>query len=271
MAVYWDTYVVPWAIDIFLALAIFFIGRKAGQVIISLLEKAMKRAKVEAMLINFVSSICSALVLLVVIVAALTQLGVDTTSLIALVGAAGLAIGLALQDSLKNFAAGVLLIIFRPFKEGDYVETAGIAGLVEHITIFNCVLRTPDNREVIVPNGAIYSNVITNYSARDTRRIDLTFGIGYDSDLRRAKTVLEELVAADTRILSEPEPVIAVSALADSSVNLIVRPWVRSEDYWNVLWSLTEQVKLRFDDEGISIPYPQMDVHLHRSAGPQSG
>jgi len=184
--------------------------------------------------------------------------------LLALVGAAGLAIGLSLQDSLKNFAAGVMLVIFKPFREGDFVEAAGVSAVVEHIQIFNTIMRTGDNREVIVPNGAIYSGVITNFSARDTRRIDMVFGIGYDDDLRKAKEVLAEIIAADDRILKDPAPVIAVSELADSSVNFVVRPWVNSADYWAVLWGTTEAVKLRFDEEGISIPFPQMDVHMHK-------
>lgn len=261
---YLDSHVMPWAINILLALVIFFVGRKLADIVVKLIEPMLRRSKLDNMLIGFVLSIAKALMLLVIVVAALSQLGVDTTSLIALVGAAGLAIGLALQDSLKNFAAGVMLVIFRPFKEGDFVETAGIAGLVENISVFNSILRTPDNREVVVPNGAIYANVITNYSARDTRRIDMVFGIGYDDDLLKAKRLLQQIVDEDSRILPEPEPVIAVSELADSSVNFVVRPWVNSADYWDVLWQTTEKVKLRFDAEGISIPFPQMDVHLHK-------
>ena len=261
---FFDVYVFPWAVDIALALAIFFVGRWVVKQLLKVVERLMRRSKVEDMLINFVSSIINVVLLLFVIVAALNQLGVDTTSLIALVGAAGLAIGLSLQDSLKNFAAGVMLIVFKPFREGDFVEAGGVAAVVEHIQIFNTVMRTGDNREVIVPNGAIYSGVITNFSARDTRRVDMVFGIGYDDDLRKAKQLLNEIIAADERILQDPAPVLAVSELADSSVNFVVRPWVKSADYWAVLWDTTETVKLRFDEEGISIPYPQMDVHLHK-------
>ncbi|WP_415893901.1 mechanosensitive ion channel family protein [Neptuniibacter sp. PT8_73] len=261
---FFDAYVFPWIVDIALALAIFFIGRWVVKQVIKLLERVLRKAKVEDMLVNFVSSIASVALLLFVIVASLNQLGVDTTSLIALLGAAGLAIGLSLQDSLKNFAAGVMLVIFKPFREGDFVEAAGVAGVVEHIQIFNTIMRTGDNREVIIPNGAIYSGVITNYSARDTRRVDMVFGIGYDDDLRKAKEILNEIIAADERILKDPAPVVAVSELADSSVNFVVRPWVNSADYWAVLWDTTETVKLRFDEEGISIPFPQMDVHLHK-------
>ncbi|MDF2181992.1 mechanosensitive ion channel domain-containing protein [Neptuniibacter sp. CAU 1671] len=265
---FFSTYVTPWALNILLALAIFFVGRWVAKLLISLLERILRKAKMEDMLIHFVSSICSILLLLIIVVASLNQLGVDTTSLIALVGAAGLAVGLALQDSLKNFAAGVMLIVFKPFREGDFVEAGGVAGVVEKIHIFNTEMRTGDNRQVIVPNGGIYSGVIINYSSKGTRRIDMVFGIGYDSDLRRAKEVLNEIIAADERILPDPEPVIAVSELADNSVNFVVRPWVKSGDYWAVLWDITEQVKLRFDQEGIAIPFPQMDVHLHKTEQP---
>ncbi len=261
MESFWDLYVVPWALNIAFALAIFFVGRWIAKRLVNLCGRLMRRAKLDEMLINFVSSIISVLLLLFIIVAALGQLGVDTTSLIALVGAAGLAVGLALQDSLKNFAAGVLLIIFRPFREGDFVEVAGIAGICEHISIFNTVMRTGDNREVIIPNGAIYSGVITNYSARDTRRVDMVFGISYDDDLRKAKEILMDIVKSDERVLADPAPVVVVAALADSSVNFNVRPWVKTADYWGVYWDVTEQVKLRFDEAGITIPYPQMQVH----------
>jgi small conductance mechanosensitive channel len=263
---YVDAYAVPWAINLFFALAIFLVGRGLIKILMNLLGRGLRKAKVDLMLINFVCSILNVLLLLIVIVASLDQLGVDTTSLIAVVGAAGLAVGLALQDSLKNFAAGVLLIVFRPFKEGDFVEAGGISGIVEHISIFSTILRTGDNREVVVPNGRIYGDVIINYSRRATRRVDMVFGIGYDADLLKAKRILGEILAADERVLAEPEAVVAVAALADSSVNFNVRPWVNSADYWAVLWDTTEKVKLRFDEEGISIPFPQMDVHLHKQA-----
>jgi small conductance mechanosensitive channel len=259
-----DQYVLPWIINIAFAVAIFFIGKMVIKVIIGLVGKILNRSKMDKMLIDFVLSISNAVLLLVVIVAALDRLGVDTTSLIAIVGAAGLAIGLSLQDSLKNFAAGVMLLLFKPFKEGDFVEAAGVSGIIENISIFTSLMRTVDNREIIVPNGSIYGGVIINYSARDTRRVDMVFGIGYEADLRQAKQLLSDIIAEDERVLKDPETVIAVSELADSSVNFIVRPWVKSEDYWGVLWDTTEKVKLRFDEAGISIPYPQMDVHLHK-------
>jgi len=261
-----STYVVPWAINIFFALVIFIVGRWVIRILIKLLRKALGRAKMDDILINFVASMASALLLLFVIIAALNQLGVNTTSLIALLGAAGLAIGLALQNSLQNFASGVMLIIFRPFKTGDFVEAGGTSGVVEHISIFTTIMRTGDNREVIVPNGAIYNGTITNYSARETRRIDMVFGIGYGDDIRKAKEILQQLLDADDRVLKDPAPLIAVGELADSSVNFNVRPWVKSGDYWAVKFDFTEQVKLTFDAQGISIPYPQMDVHMEKSA-----
>ncbi|GAA0784540.1 mechanosensitive ion channel family protein [Marinobacterium sediminicola] len=256
-------YILPWVINIALAIAIFMVGRWVVKLLINLLGRMLRKTKMDNMLINFVSSIAHALLLLFVVVAALGQLGVDTTSLIALIGAAGLAIGLSLQDSLKNFAAGVMLIVFRPFREGDFVEAGGVSGIVEHITIFNSVFRTGDNREIILPNGKIYSDCIINYSKRDTRRVDMVFGIGYGDDLLKAKRVLMEILEQDERVLKDPAPVVSVAALGDSSVNFNVRPWVKTSDYWAVLWDTTEKVKLEFDRQGISIPFPQMDVHLH--------
>ncbi len=258
-------YVIPWAINITMAIVVFVIGRMVAGFVVRLVNKIMKRSKMDEILVNFICSILNAILLLFVIVAALDQLGVNTTSLIALMGAAGLAVGLALQNSLQNFAAGVMLIVFRPFKAGDFVEAGGTMGVVETISIFSTMLRTPDNREVIVPNGNIYGGNITNFSARPTRRIDLMFGIGYDDDIRKAKDILTKLVVEDERILKDPAPQIVVGELGDSSVNFHVRPWVKSADYWDVYFDLTEKVKLTFDEAGISIPYPQMDVHLEKT------
>jgi small conductance mechanosensitive channel len=259
-----NEYVIPWGINIVMALAVVIIGRIVIGLLMRLVRKLLNKSKMDNMLINFVTSILGSLLLLFVIVASLDQLGVNTSSFIAIVGAAGLAICLSLQDSLKNFAAGVLLVVFRPFREGDFIEAAGVSGVVESISIFSTVMRTGDNREVIVPNGPIYSGVITNYSKRDTRRVDMVFGIGYEANLLQAKQLLADILAEDERVLAEPKSVIAVSELADSSVNFVVRPWVRTADYWGVLWDTTEKVKLRFDEAGISIPFPQMDVHVHK-------
>jgi small conductance mechanosensitive channel len=260
-----DTYVIPWSINIVMALIIYVIGRIIVKILVNLFGKVMARSKYDDMLVDFVKAILNSILMLFVIVASLDRLGVDTTSLVAILGAAGLAIGLSLQGSLQNFAAGVMLLVFRPFKAGDFVEAGGTAGVVKSISIFTTIMTTPDNKEIIVPNGSIYSGNITNYSAKPTRRVDMVVGISYDSDLRKAKAILNEMVAADERILKDPEPKVAVSELADSSVNFIVRPWVASADFWAVKWDFTEAVKLRFDQEGIIIPYPQMDVHLHKS------
>lgn len=259
-----NDYAMPWGIKIALALVIFIIGRIIVSMVVTGVRKLLTARGMDDILVSFLTSILRWVLLLFVIIAALSQLGVDTTSLVALLGAAGLAIGLSLQSSLSNFASGVMLIIFRPFTKGNFVEVAGTSGVVDQISIFTTTLTTPDNKEVIVPNGAIIDNNITNYSARDTRRVDMVFGIGYDDDLRKAKQLLEEIVAADERILPEPAPVVALSELADSSVNFVVRPWVKTADFWAVMWDTTETVKLKFDEAGISIPYPQMDVHVDK-------
>jgi len=264
-----NDYIIPWGINISMALAIFVVGRIAANIAVELIHKLLNKSGTDAMLVNFICSIAKAVLMLFIIIASLNQLGVDTTSFIALIGAAGLAIGLSLQSTLQNFAAGVMLIVFKPFKLGDFVEAGGSAGVVEKINIFNTVMRTGDNREIIVPNGAIYGGTITNNSARDTRRIDMVFSIGYDDDLRHAKQLLNEIMASDERILKEPKALVAVAELADSSVNFNVRPWVKSSDYWKVLFDVTEKVKLTFDEHNISIPFPQMDVHLNNPTSSQ--
>ncbi len=260
-----NNFVLPWGINIAMALVIFIVGRIVVGIVVGLVRKVMLRTGVDEMLVGFVTSILRWLLLLFVIVAALDQLGVDTTSLVAIFGAAGLAIGLSLQSSLGNFAAGVMLIIFRPFQKGDFVDIAGTTGSVEAIGIFTTTLVTPDNKVTIVPNGGIYASTITNFSARDTRRVDMVFGVSYDDDIREVRKALEDIIAADDRVLAEPAPVIEIGELADSSVNFIVRPWVKSSDYWQVLWDTTATVKTKFDEAGISIPYPQMDVHFEKS------
>lgn len=261
---YINEYAIPWGINIAMAIAIYVIGRLIVGLLLSVFRRVMAKSKYDAMLVDFLEAIISALLMLFVIVASLDQLGVDTTSLVAILGAAGLAIGLSLQDSLKNFAAGVMLLVFKPFKSGNFVEAAGTSGTVQKIGIFTSTMTTPDNKEIIVPNGAIYAGNITNYSAKETRRVDMVVGIGYDADLKKAKTILREMLEADERVLAEPAPTVAVAELADSSVNFVVRPWVKASDFWGVKFDFTEAVKLRFDEEGISIPFPQMDVHLHK-------
>lgn len=249
------------------ALAIVILGRIGVGIVAGIIRRLMLRAKVDETLTKFVVSLTRIALLVFVFIAALGALGFETTSFIAVIGAAGLAVGFALQGSLSNFASGVMLVIFRPFSVGDYVEVGGQSGSVEEIHIFNTVLNTPDNKKVIVPNSKITGDNIINYSARDTRRVDLVFGIGYDDYLLKAKRILEQIIVADSRILKDPAPTIAVLELADSSVNFAVRPWVKTVDYWAVLFDITENVKLTFDREGISIPFPQQDVHLYQVTG----
>lgn len=260
-----QNHVIPWATRVVVALAIFVVGRWLAIWLLSAARRLMRRGGMDDMLVAFVSNIVYFVLLAVVAIAALDHLGVQTTSLLAIVGAAGLAVGLALKDSLGNFASGVLLIIFRPFRVGDFIEAAGTSGIVQAVNVFSTVLATGDNREVIVPNGQIYGGTIVNVTARPTRRIDLIFGIGYGDDIRTAKRLIEEAMGRDDRILAEPAPAISLAELADSSVNINVRPWVKTGDYWAVRSDLLENVKAAFDANGISIPFPQRDVHLHRA------
>lgn len=247
----------------FFGILIIVAGRWFGKVVLGRVETLLLRHETDPTLVRFILSLTYPLILLIAVVIALGVLGINTSSLVALLGAVFLAIGLALQDSLKNFAAGVMLIFYRPFKVGDYVRFPDSEGTVESITLVNTMLRTPDNLSIIIPNGKISADTIVNLTANPTRRIDLVVGIGYGDDLRRAKTLLEQIVQDEPRVLETPAPVIAVAALADSSVNFDVRPWVKTSDYLAVKYALTEQIKLRFDAQGISIPFPQMDVHVH--------
>ena len=257
---------INFAIGLGKAIAIFFIGRFVVRLILKAISKIMQRQDVEDTLESFVLSLTRMVLMLFVIIATVGALGFQTTSFIAVLGAAGLAIGLALQGSLSNFASGVLIVLFKPYKVGDFVEAAGIAGVVEQVEILTTVFKTGDNKQVIVPNGQVMGSIITNYSANDTRRVDMVIGVSYDDDLDKVRATLEELIAADVRILAEPAHKIAVSELADSSVNFIVRPWVKSEDYWGVMFELTEAIKKRFDADGISFPFPQQDVHLYKAS-----
>ncbi len=257
-------------LNILLAITIVLIGRVVVRWLMKMARKLMVRSNIDPILINFISTIANVVLLIFVIIAALDQLGVNTTSMIAVLGAAGLAVGLALKDSLQNFAAGVMLIINRPFRLGDFVEVAGIMGIVEKISIFSTIMHTTDNREVIVPNGQIYADTITNYSARDTRRVDLVFGISYDSDLLKAKQILTDIVTAHPLVMKDPEPIIRVSELADNSVNFIVWPWVKSVDFGIAKAELLEQVKLAFDANEIIIPFPQMELHLSQKLSQNS-
>jgi len=254
---------VDWSINIGIAIAIFFVGKIIARMISNLIEKAMRRAGSEEMLVDFIGNISYAVLIVAVVLAAIDSLGVNVTSLMAIVAAAGLAIGLALKDSLSNFASGVMIIIFRPFKAGDYITAGGVSGVVDEIDLFATLMHTPDNQRIIVPNSAIMGDTITNTSALPTRRLDLVFGIGYDDNIGQARDLMMAIIEADERILKDPAPSIVVAELGDSSVNLNVRPWVNSEDYWSVRPDLLEKIKARFDEVGISIPYPQQDVHMH--------
>lgn len=245
------------------ALAILVIGWIVTKIITGIVRRLTERTGMDATLSRFLIKLTKIVLLIFVFLAALGSLGVETTSFIAIIGAAGLAIGFALQGSLSNFAAGIMLIAFRPFKAGDYVEAAGTAGTVEEVGIFVSIFRTPDNKEVIIPNSGITGGNIINYSAKDTRRIDMVFGIGYDDDIKLAKQTLEEIVTSDERVLKDPAPTIAVSELADSSVNFVCRPWVKTADYWGVLFDVHEKVKQVFDEKGIGIPFPQRDIHVY--------
>lgn len=262
---YLDTYLIPFGIKIVLAILIYVVGKIVVKILVNVFGKVMAKSKYDDMLVDFLKTIINAMLMIFVIIAALDQLGVNTTSLAAILAAAGLAIGLSLQGSLSNFAAGVMLLVFRPFKAGDFVDAGGASGTVKSVGIFTSMMTTPDNKEVIIPNGAIYSGNIINYSAKDTRRVDMVFGIGYDDDLKKAKAILEEMIAADPRVLADPAPQVAVSELGDNSVNFVVRPWTASGDFWGLKFDFTEAVKLRFDQEGISIPYPQMDIYVHKN------
>lgn len=249
-------------VSFLIAIIIFIIGKWAARRISNFISKLMSKRNVDETVAGFVSNLVYILLFVVVVLAALNRIGVETGSFVVILGAAGLAIAFALQGSLSNFAAGVLLIIFRPFKAGDVIEGGGAVGVVEKIEIFTTTLKTPDNKIIIIPNSKLSGDNIVNYSAKETRRVDFTFGIGYNDDLKKAKNLLTQIVSEDERVLSEPAPMVAVSELADSSVNFTVRVWVKSADYWGVHFDTIEKVKVIFDEQGISIPYPQQDVHV---------
>jgi small conductance mechanosensitive channel len=253
---------VSWAGRIVAAILIFVIGRWVALAVVGWIGKGLERRGIEPTLKHFLSSLTYTVLLVLVILTAVGALGVPTTNFLAIVGAAGLAIGLALRDSLANFSSGVMLVFFRPFKVGDYVEAGGVAGTVHSIRIFDTVFKTPDNRVITVPNSQIYGGTITNYSAEPNRRIDLVVGISYDDDIEKAKTLISGVFAADDRILDDPAPTVMLLELADSSVNIAVRPWVATSDYWAVREHVLTEIKRAFDAGGVSIPYPQRDVHI---------
>ena len=255
-----------YGVKVIAAIAIFIVGRWVAKGFRSLTKKMLDKRNVDPTITGFVRNLVYMGLLVFVIIAALGQLGIQTTSFIAILGAAGLAIGLALQGSLANFAAGFLMIIFKPFKVGDYIEAGGSAGTVEVIQIFTTTLRTPDNKTVIIPNAGVTGGNIVNWTVKGTRRVDMGFGIGYEDDIDKAKQIIIDVLSKDDRILKDPPMQIAVSELADSSVNFVVRPWVNIADYWGVYFDAMENIKKAFDEAGVSIPYPQQDVHLFQES-----
>lgn len=255
---------IQYGVNILSAVLILFIGNMVVKGIANSVAKLLGKRNMDPAVVEFIQGLVRYLLFVIVLIAALGRLGVQTASVVAVIGAAGLAVGLALQGSLSNFAAGILIVSFRPFKSGDFVEVAGVSGVVEAIQIFQTVLKTGDNKMVIVPNGSIIGGAITNYSRHDTRRIDFTIGVSYDADLKLTKQVLQKVVEADPRVLQDKGITIGVVALADSSVNFVVRPWVKTTDYWGVYFDLMQGIKEALDEHNIGIPYPQMDVHLNK-------
>ncbi len=255
---------ITWAGKLALALAIYIIGKWIASKITAALRGMMKARNVDETLSQFLANIVYATLLVAIILAALDSLGLPITSLFAVVGAAGLAVGLALKDSLGNFAAGVMLVMFRPFGKGDFVEVAGVAGVVDEVRIFSTILTTGDNKQIIIPNGLINADTITNYTAHDMRRVDMVFGVGYNDDLKLTREVLTRVCANHPKVLDEPALKVFVSNLGASSVDFAVRPWVKTEDYWTVKGDILEQAKVELDAAGLNIPYPQTDVHLHQ-------
>lgn len=269
MAHYMDTAVdmaMAYGPRLILALIVLILGLWIINRVVRVLGKGMERSSTDPTLTNFFSSLVSIGLKALLLISVASMVGIETTSFIAIIGAAGLAVGLALQGTLANFAGGVLVLLFRPYKVGDFIEAQGVAGTVAAIQIFNTVFKTPDNKVIIVPNGAISNGIITNYSKEATRRVDFVFGIGYGDDMTLAKEIIKRLISEDARALSEPEPQVVVSELADSSVNITARVWVNAADYWGLKFDLTEKVKSTFDREGVSIPFPQRDVHLYQKS-----
>lgn len=257
--------IVLWGPKLLLAVVLLIVGIIVINRLMKFMRKIMAARNIDPTLVPFLTKLVGVILKVMLIISVVDIVGVKTTSFVAVLGAAGLAVGLALQGSLANFAGGVLLMIFKPFKVGDYINAQGEAGTVQSIQIFNTLLNTPDNVKITIPNGAMSSGTITNYSAQETRRLDLVFGISYGDDIEKALKLLAEMVKEDARILTEPEPFLAVKELADSSVNLLVRIWCRKEDYWGVNFDWQKNVKLRFDKEGLNFPFPQREVTLNQA------
>ncbi|MCY6482866.1 mechanosensitive ion channel [Clostridium aestuarii] len=256
--------VTTYGMKLITAVVVFLIGMKIIKYLVKIIEKAVKKSKVDKSLESFILSVTRIALKILLFITVIGMAGVETTSFVAIIGSAGLAVGLALQGSLANFAGGVLILLLKPFKLGDYIEVAGYAGTVEEIQVFYTTLKTPDNRMILIPNGSLSNASAVNYSAMPTRRVDLVFGVGYEEDVNRVKSVLKDIMQNHKLILDDPEPFIRVGEHGESSVNFVVRVWCKSEDYWTVYYDLLEIVKIRFDEEGINIPYPHMDVMLKK-------
>jgi small conductance mechanosensitive channel len=255
-------YLAQYGLKIVGAILILLVGRWVAKLVSALLGRALAKAKVDPTLVPFIDNLAYTGLLIFVVIAALAELGVQTASVVAVLGAAGLAVGLALQGSLANFASGVLLLVFKPFRVGDFVEIAGVKGTVQVIHVFNTVLNSPDNVRIIVPNASVTGSSILNYTINGTRRIDLVISVSYSDDLRKARRVVENVLATEARLLPEPAPVVAVSEMAASSINLVVRPWVKVADYWDVYFALTERLKVALEENGLTIPFPQQDIYI---------
>jgi small conductance mechanosensitive channel len=259
-------YLAKYGLQVIAAVAIFLIGRVVAKLLVKLLAKGMVKAKIDRTLATFIEDLAYAVLLIFIIIAALAKIGVETTSFIAVVGAAGLAVGLALQGSLANFASGVLMLVFKPFKVDDLVEIAGATGVVKEIQIFNTIINSPDNLRIIVPNAQVTGGNIINYTVNGKRRVDLVVGVSYEDDLKKTKKVIDQVLEVHEKVLNDPAPTVAVSELGDSSVNFVVRPWCNSADYWDVYFDVTTKVKIALDENGITIPFPQRDVHMISSS-----
>ncbi|KQA16046.1 MULTISPECIES: small-conductance mechanosensitive channel MscS [Vibrio] len=255
---------VQYGVNVISAILILFIGNLVVKAVAGSVANVLKKKEMDKAVVEFIHGLVRYTLFIIVLIAALSRIGVQTASVVAVIGAAGLAVGLALQGSLSNFAAGVLIVAFRPFKSGDYVEIGGVAGSVDSIQIFQTVLKSPDNKMVVVPNSAVIGGAITNYSRHETRRVDMVIGVSYKSDLQKTKRVLRETLEKDPRILKNPDMTIGVLTLADSSINFVVRPWCKTSDYWAVYFDSMQAIKEALDANGIEIPFPQMDVHLNK-------
>lgn len=255
---------IQYGVNVISAILILFVGNIVVKAVAGSVAKVLRSKEMDKAVVEFIHGLVRYTLFIIVLIAALSRIGVQTASVVAVLGAAGLAVGLALQGSLSNFAAGVLIVAFRPFKAGDYVEIAGVAGSVDSILIFQTVLKSPDNKMVVVPNSAVIGGAITNYSRHATRRVDMVIGVSYKSDLQKTKRVLRETLEKDPRILKDPDMTIGVLTLADSSINFVVRPWCKTADYWAVYFDSMQAIKEALDANGIEIPFPQMDVHLNK-------